>query len=1138
MISQKTIASWMICFLLLLLLPIAFSEPTRNLKGTNARAPTVQQIRNKEVIVDNGIVRVTFSNPEGLITGIKYNEIGNILNPHLRARGYWDITWQTENNSLPKLDRIEGTNFRIITQNEEQVEISFSRTWNGGSDHIPLNVDKRYIIRTNTSGIYTYGIFERQPEWPEVEMGQIRVAFKLNPDRFHYMVVADNRQRQMPTDDDRDINSGRAKPLAYKEAVQLTNPHNQMFKNQVDDKYQYSCEVKDNKVHGWISTNSNVGFWLISPSGEYRSGGPVKQELTSHVGPTTLTTFISQHYVGPDMETWYKTGEAWKKVLGPVFIYLNSDSTRNNLQHLLWEDAKRQAEQEVEAWPYGFVASSDFPTRQERGTITGRLFVNDRFLAPAGYAYIGLAPPGEAGSWQTNTKGYQFWTQTNETGYFTIDNVRPGTYNLYGWVHGFIGDFKYQNLVNVAAGSEISLDRVVFQPPRNGPTLWEIGVPDRTAREYFVPEPYENTMNPLYLNHTDKFRQYGLWQRYTELYPNHDLVYTVGVSNYSQDWFYAHVTRNIGGSTYVPATWQIVFELPYVNWRGSYTLQIALASAARANLKVRFNNEYSRPLLSAGVGRDNAIARHGIHGAYHLYSIDVPGRLLRTGTNTIYLRQSKAGYQFWTQTNETGYFTIDNVRPGTYNLYGWVHGFIGDFKYQNLVNVAAGSEISLDRVVFQPPRNGPTLWEIGVPDRTAREYFVPEPYENTMNPLYLNHTDKFRQYGLWQRYTELYPNHDLVYTVGVSNYSQDWFYAHVTRNIGGSTYVPTTWQIVFELPYVNWRGSYTLQIALSSAARANLQVRFNNEYSRPLLSAGVGRDNAIARHGIHGAYHLYSIDVPGRLLRTGTNTIYLRQSKAGYQFWTQTNETGYFTIDNVRPGTYNLYGWVHGFIGDFKYQNLVNVAAGSEISLDRVVFQPPRNGPTLWEIGVPDRTAREYFVPEPYENTMNPLYLNHTDKFRQYGLWQRYTELYPNHDLVYTVGVSNYSQDWFYAHVTRNIGGSTYVPTTWQIVFELPYVNWRGSYTLQIALSSAARANLQVRFNNEYSRPLLSAGVGRDNAIARHGIHGAYHLYSIDVPGRLLRTGTNTIYLRQSKAVGPFEGLMYDYIRLEEPSTA
>lgn len=104
-------------------------------------------------------------------------------------------------------------------------------------------------------------------------------------------------------------------------------------------------------------------------------------------------------------------------------------------------------------------------------------------------------------------------------------------------------------------------------------------------------------------------------------------------------------------------------------------------------------------------------------------------------------------------------------------------------------------------------------------------------------------------------------------------------------------------------------------------------------------------------------------------------------------------------------------------------------------------------------------------------------------------------------------------------------------------MFHLPYVNSRGSYTLQVALASAAWANLQVRFNNEYTRPFFSTGyIGRDNAIARHGIHGLYRLYSINVPGRLLRTGTNTIYLRQAKASGPLEGVMYDYIRLEEPS--
>ena len=41
--------------------------------------------------------------------------------------------------------RLEGTKFEIITQNEEQVEISFTRTWtiSKRGSLVPLNVDKR-----------------------------------------------------------------------------------------------------------------------------------------------------------------------------------------------------------------------------------------------------------------------------------------------------------------------------------------------------------------------------------------------------------------------------------------------------------------------------------------------------------------------------------------------------------------------------------------------------------------------------------------------------------------------------------------------------------------------------------------------------------------------------------------------------------------------------------------------------------------------------------------------------------------------------------------------------------------------------------------------------------------------------------
>ena len=42
-----------------------------------------------------------------------------------------------------------------------------------------------------------------------------------------------------------------------------------------------------------------------------------------------------------------------------------------------------------------------------------------------------------------------------------------------------------------------------------------------------------------------RYRQYGLWERYAALYPDGDLVFTVGESNHSRDWFFAHVTRYV-----------------------------------------------------------------------------------------------------------------------------------------------------------------------------------------------------------------------------------------------------------------------------------------------------------------------------------------------------------------------------------------------------------------------------------------------------------------------------------------------------------------------------------------------------------------------------------------------------------------
>ncbi|CAA7035944.1 unnamed protein product [Microthlaspi erraticum] len=154
---------------------------------------TLNNIAPNQVVVDNGIIQVTFSSPQGLITGIKYKGFANVLNDEIDRRG------------------------------------------------------------------------------------------------FDFMAVSDDRQKIMPSAADRDITDGAASPLAYKEAVHLINPGNPILKGQVDDKYMYSMEDGDNKVHGWISSDQRVGFWMITPSDEFRVCGPIKQDLTSHVGPTTLS---------------------------------------------------------------------------------------------------------------------------------------------------------------------------------------------------------------------------------------------------------------------------------------------------------------------------------------------------------------------------------------------------------------------------------------------------------------------------------------------------------------------------------------------------------------------------------------------------------------------------------------------------------------------------------------------------------------------------------------------------------------------------------------------------------------------------------------------------------------------------------
>ncbi|KAG0630091.1 hypothetical protein M758_1G153400 [Ceratodon purpureus] len=608
--------------------------------------------QEKYVVLDNGIVRVTITKPGGIVTGLKYGGIENLLETHNKEtnRGYWDLNW-SQKGGKDIFDVISGTRFKIVYKDANRVEVSFFRPYDPKSGtSIPLNIDKRFVLMRGSSGFYSYGIYERPSGWPAFNFNQTRITFKLQKDRFHYMAVADDRQRLMPCPED--LMPDRCQQLAYPEAHVLTNPCEHELCGEVDDKYQYTMDNKDMKVHGWVSANPMVGFWIISPSNEFRNGGPTKQNLTSHVGPTCLAVFQGAHYAGSDLCPSFEEGEPWQKVFGPVFIYLNS-APMGTPCPALWQNAKAQAMTEEMAWPYSWPASPDFPKAAERGTVSGRLLVSDPFQPPyvwgGKYAFLGLAAPGELGSWQTESKGYQFWTQADANGHFCIRSIRAGVYDLYGWVPGVVGDYKFEKgSIHVQPGAVIELGDITYTSPRDGPTLWEIGVPDRTANGFFVPDANPKYVNRLFLNHPQKWRQYGLWERYTDLYPTQDLVYTVGQSDWRTDWFFTHLNRFKPDGSFEPTTWEVRFQIPEVVTGSPYKLRIATAAANGAAIQLFVNKlDYRKPVFDTmQYGRDNAIARHGIHGLYKLWTIGVDPHLLRVGPNSFYLRQRKASGPF------------------------------------------------------------------------------------------------------------------------------------------------------------------------------------------------------------------------------------------------------------------------------------------------------------------------------------------------------------------------------------------------------------------------------------------------------------------------------------------------------------
>lgn len=573
--------------------------------------------------LSNGIVTAKISKRSGGLTSIVYNKL-EILSGGSHDSGYWSHAASSEKI----LQRIT-----IDPKNNEgqRAEVSIK----GISDGKPMgagpggsviaDIEIRYTLSRGESGLYTYCIFDHPADYPATSIGEARFCAKLRDDVFDWMTIDANRNMKMTTA--YDWNHGTV--MNMKEARRMNSG---LYKGQVEHKYDYSAVQSEAMAWGWSSTEKHVGFWFINPTIEYLSGGPTKVELSAHrdatfgtnpdapAPPTLLNYWRGSHYGGSSCVI--AKGEIWSKVIGPFLLYCNTGESPD----AKWKDALARSTTEAKAWPYEWVSGVDYPHKDQRSTVTGHIVLNDSQARAARLTHllVGLAAPdytvsGNRGGatnvdWQLDAKHYQFWTQGNEEGQFSIPNVRPGIYTLHAIADTVLGEFS-QPSITVEAGKPLDLSRLEWKPLRHGRQLWEIGIPDRTAREFL---------------HGDHYWQWGLYNQYPKDFPD-DVNFIIGKSDYRKDWNYCQCPR---ADRPDGTTWSVTFDLRE-QVTGNATLRLALAAVSARRITVTIND---KPAGTVTPLQDTAtIRRDGIRGYWSERSVTFDASLMKPGTNVLKL---------------------------------------------------------------------------------------------------------------------------------------------------------------------------------------------------------------------------------------------------------------------------------------------------------------------------------------------------------------------------------------------------------------------------------------------------------------------------------------------------------------------
>ncbi len=599
--------------LLIVVIPFVLAVPAS--RALSAEPPVTLVEEGASFTLANGQVKAQIEKRSGVLASLKYKDLELLGKASGRAFAYWS---HNGGGSLGT-SREAAVIVHPSTNGGERAIVSCRFVYGQGGGNLPADVDLRFALGRGDAGLYVYSIWIHKPEYPALRLGEARYTVKLHERVFDYMTIDAQRRKVMPTAADWD----KGTELNMKEVRRMTTG---LHAGHAEHKYDYSAIQFETPAFGWSSTQHHVGLWIVNPTIEYLGGGPTKVELTGHLdvntgaAPTLCNYWVGSHYGGSSFLV--AQGEAWSKVVGPMLLYCNAAPGHEEM----WKEASAKALREAEAWPYDWVTDVNYPSKAQRGSVSGQITVQDLLVTmnQVSNLLVGLTPQGAASGsgsasvdWQKDAKSYQFWVRADTNGRFTIPKIRPGTYTLRAIANGVLGEFSLPN-VSVSAGKPQELGSLTWKPVRYGRQLWEIGIPNRSAEEF---------------RHGDHYWQWGLYYDYPKEFPD-DVHFVIGKSDWRKDWNYCQPPR-LEGNRASPTTWSISFDLPET-LRGKATLRLAFAgSRGRGGIQVSVNGQpagTTGPLPDTGV-----MHRDGIRGYWFERTVSFDAALLKSGTNVLQL---------------------------------------------------------------------------------------------------------------------------------------------------------------------------------------------------------------------------------------------------------------------------------------------------------------------------------------------------------------------------------------------------------------------------------------------------------------------------------------------------------------------